>query len=192
MDADLERRTGRRIAVLTFGIAPGQILDWLNNLETETSTEIPSELRTTLVLETDYFAFYYLKKRFANFLDAETNDKVFSHAVDILAFLLSTVYFRPGDYEGAKQLEPQLKVNLREFLNDRAGTYASLKPTFFQRITGETPTILNVFASFVHYWVFAKLNMSKKVAGLFAQEMAHEIYSLNPPEMIREAENSFD
>ena len=191
MDADLEMKTGRQIAVKTFAIAPGQILEWLNNFETETSKEIPSELRTTLVLETDYFAFYYLRKRFANFLDVGTNDRVFSHAVDILAFLLSTVYFRPGDSEGAEKLETQLKVSLREFLSDRAGIYASLKPTFFQRITGQTPTNLNVFGSFVHYWVFAKLKMSKKVAGLFAQEMAHEIYSLSPPEMIREAEHSF-
>jgi len=191
MDADLEMKTGRQIAVKTFAVAPGQLLEWMNNFETETSTEIPGELRTSLALETDYFAFYYLRKRFANFLDAETNDRVFSHAVDIMAFLLSTVYFRPGDFEGAKELEPRLKASLREFLNERAGIYGSLKPTFLQRITGQTPTILNVFASLVHYWVFSKLKMSKKVSALFAQEMAHEIYSLNPQEIIREAEHSF-
>jgi hypothetical protein len=191
MDTDLEMKTGRQIAVKTFAIAPGQILDWINNFETETSTKIPSELRTTLVLETEYFAFYYLRKRFANFLDEESNDRVFSHAIDILAYLLSTVYFQPVESEGAEKLEARLKISLREFLNDRAGIYASLKPTFFQRITGQTPTILNVFGSFVHYWVFAKLSMSKKVAGLFTQEMAHEVYSLNPQEMIREAEHSF-
>jgi hypothetical protein len=190
MDADLEMKTGRRIAVETFTIAPLHILEWLNKFETETSTEIPSELRANLVLETDYFAFYYLRKRFANFLDAETNERVFSNAIDILAFLLSATYFKPKD--GAKELEARLKVSLREFLKERACIYASLRPTFLERISGRTPTIANVFAGFVHHWAFSKMNLSKKIAGLFAQDMANQIYSLHPPEMIHEAENSFD
>jgi hypothetical protein len=190
MDADLEMKTGRQIAALTFAIAPGHILEWINNLETETSTGLPNELRTNLVLETDYFAFYYLRKRFSNFLDSETNDRVFSKAIDILAFLLSSVYFRAGD--GAKELEARLKVTLREFLAERTKIYASLKPTFFECIARRTPTIANVFAGFVHHWVFSKLNLSKKIAGRFAEDMANRIYVLDPPEMIREAENGFD
>jgi hypothetical protein len=188
MDADLEEKTGRQIAVVTFAIAPGYILEWLNNFETETSTAVPSELRDSLILETEYFAYFYLQKRFANYLDAEANGRVFSRAIDMLAFFLSSCYFQVGD--GAEKLEAKLKVTLRDILKERANFYAVPRRTFFERITGRTPSIANTFATLVQHWVFSKMNLNKRVAESFAQDMVNRIYSLHPQEMIREAENS--
>lgn len=188
MDAELEEKTGRQIAVETIGIAPVTVLWWLNNFETHTSIELPSELRSDLVLETEYFALYYLRKQFANHLDSETSERVLSNAMDILAFLLSTTYFQVGD---SAELEPALKVTLRDSLNERTRAYANLKATFFARIVGRLPTIADQFATIVYRSVFSRANLSKKVAGSFADDMAREIYGLKPGKMIEEAKHGY-
>jgi hypothetical protein len=189
LDANLEEKTGRKIAVVTFAIAPGYILEWLNRFETETSTKIPNnELRSDLVLETEYFAYYYLQKRFANFIGAESNERVFSTAIDTLAFFLSTCYFQVGERSG--ELETQLKVTLRERLRARANFYGSPKMSFLDKIFRRTPNIVNQFATIVYHSVFAKVNLNKRVAERFAEDLVSQIYSLHPPEMIREAEHS--
>lgn len=192
MGANLEEKTGRKIAAVIFAIAPGYILEWLNKFETETSTAVPSELRASLILETDYFALYYLKKRFANFIDVDANERVFSNAIDTMAYFLSTLYLRPNAGAETEKLEAKLKVTLPEFLKEREGIYATMKPSFFERMLGHTPNIGNTFATLVHHWVFAKMNLNRRVAKSFAEDLVRRIYSLHPTEIIREAENSFE
>lgn len=192
MDTNLEEKTGRKIAVVVFAIAPGYILEWLNRFETETATAVPSELRDALILETDYFALYYLRKRFANFIDVDANARVFSNAIDTMAYFLSALYLRPNDGVETEKLEAKLKETLPEILKERERIYATMKPGFFDRIRGRTPNIGNTFATLVHHWVFAKMNLNRRVAEGFAEDLVSQIYGLHPPEMIREAENSFE
>jgi hypothetical protein len=118
--------------------------------------------------------------------------RVFSNAIDTMAYFLSALYLRPNDGAETEKLEAKLKVTLPEMLKERVGIYATMKPSFFERMLGQTPNIGNTFATLVHHWVFSKMNLNRRVAENFAEDLVGRIYSLHPPEIVREAENSFE